>query len=103
MGLSSLYRIPIKCRASPGVGATYPMQVMVDVAVDEIAPLQFIWMRGLLKVILTVIPGTDAERRALRVYAYCRYTGVLRRTYDPCVDIASVSVVLRSNIIMLIF
>ena len=64
VGLVSVDGVLWKGALPPCVDAAYTMDVEVDVQVDELATLNFVGMGCAFKVLLAIIPCSDAERLA---------------------------------------
>ena len=79
---------------SPGISTTNAVDVLVDIEVDEFATLQLVGMSSVLKVFLSVIPGTDAERLTT-VYPQRM---LWRRHFQPA-HISAATIVLRMDIV----
>jgi len=84
---------------SPGVYTPYSMDVEVDVQIDKTAALDIGRMTGLgVKILLTIVPGTDAEGlEALNMKS------ALVVTYLEPTDITTIAIILRMDVLSLVF
>ena len=60
IGLIAVDSILRQCALSPGIDAAHTMNVEVDIQIHKTATLDFVRMLGGFKILLAIIPGTDA-------------------------------------------
>ena len=82
---------------SPCVCAAYAMDGGIDIDIDKAPSRDVTGMTGTLQVLLTIVPGADAERIKAVDNDCMLVRGYLERT-----DITTVAVVLRMDVFRLI-
>ena len=96
MGLVAVYGKLGERALAPGVGTTHTMNIQIDVQVHEPTSWHFIGMTH-TQVFLTIVPGSDTERLVtINTDLSCW------RCYLKPTDIATVTVILRMDILCLV-